>query len=142
DVLAEMDKTVELSSNNKGLTLALAINYGSRMEILDAVKKIVAELADPEVRAEAMRRAGVESLDDLITEDYFASKLYDSPAPDPDLLIRTGGEMRISNYLLWQLSYAELWITDVLWPDFTEETLREGIRVFQRRKRRFGGLNK
>ncbi|MBQ2850856.1 MAG: di-trans,poly-cis-decaprenylcistransferase [Thermoguttaceae bacterium] len=141
DVLAEMDKTVESSAQNTGLTLALAINYGSRLEIVDAVRAIVAELSDPASRAAALERAGVSTVDELIDERYFASRLYEPDAPDPDLLIRTGGEMRLSNYLLWQLSYSELWVTDVLWPDFTKETLWNAIRAFQKRKRRFGGLN-
>ncbi|MBR4834085.1 MAG: di-trans,poly-cis-decaprenylcistransferase [Thermoguttaceae bacterium] len=141
DVLAEMDKTVELSAANTGLTLALAINYGSRLEIVDAVKAIVAELSDPAARAAALEKAGVSTVDELIDERYFASRLYEPDAPDPDLLIRTGGEMRLSNYLLWQLSYSELWVSDVLWPDFTRETLWNAIRAFQKRKRRFGGLN-
>jgi undecaprenyl diphosphate synthase len=141
DVLAEMDKTVELSAKNTGLTLALAINYGSRHEIVDAVRSIVAELSDPAKRAAALEKAGVASVDELIDERYFASRLYEADAPDPDLLIRTGGEMRLSNYLLWQLSYSELWVSDVLWPDFTKETLWDAIRAFQKRKRRFGGLN-
>ncbi|MBQ9800584.1 MAG: undecaprenyl diphosphate synthase family protein, partial [Thermoguttaceae bacterium] len=117
------------------------INYGSRLEIVDAVRAIVAELSDPASRAAALERAGVSTVDELIDENYFASRLYEPDAPDPDLLIRTGGEMRLSNYLLWQLSYSELWVTDVLWPDFTKETLWNAIRAFQKRKRRFGGLN-
>ncbi len=141
DVLAEMDKTVEASANNDGLTLALAINYGSRLEIVDAARAIVAELSDPVSRAAALEKAGVSTVDELLDERYFASRLYEPDAPDPDLLIRTGGEMRLSNYLLWQLSYSELWVSDVLWPDFTKETLWNAIRAFQKRKRRFGGLN-
>lgn len=141
DVLAEMDKTVELSAKNTGLTLALAINYGARLEIVDAVRSIVSELSDPTSRAAALEKAGVSTVDELIDERYFASRLYEPDAPDPDLLIRTGGEMRLSNYLLWQLSYSELWVSDVLWPDFNKETLWDAIRAFQKRKRRFGGLN-
>lgn len=142
DVLKEMDETVALSAANTGLTLALAINYGSRPEIVDAVRSIANELSDPAKREAALRNAGVETLDELIDEKYFAQRLYDgADAIDPDLFIRTGGERRLSNYLLWQLSYAELWFTDVLWPDFTEQTLWEAVRDFQKRKRRYGGLN-
>lgn len=142
DVLTEMDKTISLTSANSGLTLSLAINYGSRPEIADAVRDIVVELLDPENRAKKMSLANVSNVSDLIDENYIASKLYDAEAPDPDLLIRTGGEQRLSNFLLWQLSYAELWFTDVLCPDFTPEHFREAIRWYQSRERRYGGLNK
>ncbi len=143
DVLKEMDETVAQSAANTGLTLALAINYGSRPEIVDAVRSIANELSDPTEREAALRAAGVETLDELIDEKYVAARLYDgADAIDPDLFIRTGGERRLSNYLLWQLSYAELWFTDVLWPDFTEQALWEAVRDFQKRKRRYGGLNK
>ena len=141
DAAREMDETIRLTANNAGLTLSLAINYGARQELVDAVRSIVADAVDPVKRADALRQAGVESLDELIDENYLASRLYDGDAPDPDLFIRTGGERRLSNYLLWQLSYAELWFSDVLWPDFTKETLWEAIQWFQTRKRRYGGLD-
>lgn len=141
DVLAEVDETVRLTSNNTGLTLALAINYGARAEIVDAVRSIAKQLVDSRLRTQILQSSGVSSLDELIDEKYVASHLYDGDAPDPDLFIRTGGEQRLSNYLLWQLSYAELWFTNVLWPDFTRNELLEAIRWFQSRQRRFGGLN-
>ncbi len=142
ETLAEMDETIRVTSSNTGMTLALAINYGSRAEIVDAVRRIVKELSNEKARDKAFENAGASSVDELITERYFASHLYDPDAPDPDLFIRTGGERRLSNYLLWQLSYAELWFDDVLWPDFTKEKLWEAIRWFQTRRRRFGGLDK
>ena len=99
------------------------------------------DLVDPEKRDAALRSAGLDSVEQLVDEKLIASRLYDGEAPDPDLFIRTGGELRLSNYLLWQLSYAELWFTDLLWPDFTAETLKEAILAFQRRRRRYGGLD-
>jgi undecaprenyl diphosphate synthase len=140
DVLAEMDKTVGITANNTGLTLALAINYGARQEIIDATRAIVDELLDPKKREATLRDRNVVSVEELIDERFFASKLYDPDAIDPDLFIRTGGEKRLSNYLLWQLSYAELWFTDVLWPDFTRNDLKEAIIWFQSRQRRFGDV--
>jgi len=141
DAMRETEETIRLASKNDGLTLALAIDYGARQELVDAVRSIVAEAIDPDKRAAALNRAGVQTLDELIDEKYLASKLYDGDAPDPDLFIRTGGERRLSNYLLWQLSYAELWFSEVLWPDFNKETLWEAIQWFQTRKRRYGGLD-
>ncbi len=142
DVFDTVDETMRLTADNTGLTLALAINYGSRAEFVDATRAIVAKLSVPEQRRQELQNAGVSTVDELIDERYIASHLYDGDAPDPDLFIRTGGEQRLSNYLLWQLSYAELWFTNVLWPDFTSEHLLEAIRWFQGRQRRFGGLVK
>lgn len=129
DVQAEMDESLRLSENNTGLTLCLAINYGSRTEIVDAVNAIVTRVL--EVSLDASK----------IDESTIANHLYTAGMPDPDLLIRTAGEMRISNYLLWQISYAELWVTETHWPDFTAETLHEACRDYAKRQRRFGGLN-
>lgn len=141
DILEAMDETVRLCSQNSGLVLRLAINYGSRAEIVDAVRAIVHELDDPQIRAELLKNAGKANIDDLIDEDYFASHLYTGGFPDPDLLIRTAHEFRLSNYLLWQLSYAEIWISDVLWPDFDRAELLKAIDSFCQRDRRYGGLN-
>lgn len=141
DAIKEMEETIRLTSNNDGLTLSLAIDYGARQELVDAVRSIVAEAIDPDKRAAALNQAGVRTIDELIDEKYLASRLYDGDAPDPDLFIRTGGERRLSNYLLWQLSYAELWFSDVLWPDFNKEALWEAIQWFRTRKRRYGGLD-
>lgn len=127
-VRRELDTTTRLSSANTGLILCLAINYGSRGEMLDAARRIAAEAA-----------AGVLDPSDL-TEERFADYLYTAGMPDPDLLIRTAGEMRVSNFLLWQISYAELYVTAVLWPDFREADLWEAIREYARRERRFGGI--
>jgi undecaprenyl diphosphate synthase len=129
DVLAEIDETTRLSRDNAGLTLCLAINYGSRTEIVDACRTL----------AERVRQG--ELTPGQIDEDAVNASLYTAGMPDPDLLIRTAGEMRISNYLLWQISYAELWVTPVLWPDFEPPVLRAALADFATRDRRFGGLN-
>ena len=126
--LAEMDKTVEMSAANTGTRLCLAINYGSRGEIVDAVRKIAEEVRDGNLQADA------------IDEQTIADHLYSAGMPDPDLLIRTAGEMRISNFLLWQISYAELWITDKCWPEFEIADFHQAIRDFAARDRRFGGI--
>ena len=128
-VLREMDKTIAMSQSNRGTRLCLAINYGGRSEMLDAVRRIAAKV-----------RAG-ELEPDNITEESLANHLYTAGMPDPDLLIRTAGEMRISNFLLWQISYAELWVTELCWPDFQIADLHQAIREFAARDRRFGGLN-
>lgn len=127
-VLCELDKTVEMSSQNNGMWLNLAINYGGRAEIVDAVRKIGQRVARNELRP------------DQIDEATISAMLYTAEAPDPDLLIRTAGEMRISNFLLWQISYAEIWVTEKCWPEFDESTLHAAIRAYASRQRRFGGL--
>jgi undecaprenyl diphosphate synthase len=127
-VLQELDKTVELSRTNTGLRLNLAINYGGRAELVDAMRSIAGDI-----------HAGRLS-PDSIDERTIAGRLYTSASADPDLLIRTAGEMRISNFLLWQISYAEIWVTDKCWPEFDEATLHEAIRAYAARQRRFGGL--
>jgi len=128
-VIREMDKTIEMSAANTGTRLCLAINYGGRGEIADAARQLAVDVL-----------AGVltpESID----EDQLARRLYTAGMPDPDLLIRTAGEMRISNFLLWQISYAELWVTERCWPEFDQDDLHQAIRDFAARDRRFGGLN-
>ena len=127
--LEEMDKTVRLTAGNGGMRLCLAINYGARTELLDAVRSIAAET-----------KAGRMHLSD-ITEQTIRAHLYTAGMPDPDLLIRTAGELRISNFLLWQISYAEIWVTEKCWPEFVEGDLHDAIREFARRDRRFGGLS-
>lgn len=126
----KMAFAVEYTKNNTDLVLNLAINYGSRAEILRAAKLLAVDLANGKVDP-----TGLEEKD-------FDSYLYTSGLPDVDLLIRPGGDMRISNFLLWQIAYAEIWLTDCFWPDFSPATLIEAVREFQRRDRRFGGLNK
>ncbi|MDZ4783815.1 MAG: polyprenyl diphosphate synthase [Planctomycetia bacterium] len=129
DVQREMDKTIELSAANTGLRLCLAVNYGARGEIVDGVRHLVAEA-----------RAG--RLDpEQVDEQRIADSLYTAGMPDPDLVIRTAGEQRISNFLLWQISYAEIWVTPRCWPEFAEPDLHLAIRDFAARDRRFGGLN-
>ena len=129
DVQAEMDTNIELSKTNTGLTLCLAINYGGRTELVDAVRTIAKQVQANELAPESIDEANIESA------------LYTAGMPDPDLLIRTAGEMRISNYLLWQISYAELWVTPKCWPDFDAGTLHAALRDFANRERRFGGLD-
>lgn len=114
------------TANNSGMTLAIAVNYGSRLEITDAVKSIAADVA-----------AGNLMPDD-IDEELIGSRLYTSDMPDPDLCIRTSGELRLSNFLLWQFAYTEFYITDVLWPDFDRYELARALISFQSRNRRFG----
>ena len=128
-VLREMDKTIELSSEHTGLRLCLAINYGGRQEMVDAVRSI----------ARAAREQRLDPED--VGEETIADHLYTAGMSDPDLLIRTAGEMRISNFLLWQISYAELWVTEHCWPEFREPDLHAAIRDFAARDRRFGGLS-
>ena len=128
--LEEMDRTVEACSANNGMTLCLAINYGSRAEIVNAVQRIGSKLISGELDI------------DQVTETVFANHLDTEGLPDPDLLIRTSGEMRISNFLLWQISYSEIWVTKTLWPDFGRQQLFEAIRDYASRDRRFGGLNR
>ncbi|MCS7306790.1 MAG: isoprenyl transferase [Thermoguttaceae bacterium] len=123
-----MEETIRLTSQNTGLHLCLAINYGARQELTDAVRRIAQEVQSGRLRS--------EQIDEQIISQY----LYTAGMPDPDLLIRTAGEMRLSNFLLWQCSYAELWVTERCWPEFDEELLRQAIRDYAARRRRFGGL--
>lgn len=128
-VLRELDITVELTRLNKGLTLCLALNYGARAEITDAVRLL----------AERVQRGELTPAD--IGEETISQALYTAGVPDPDLVIRTAGEMRLSNFLLWQISYAELYVTSVLWPDFRAPDLYAALREYARRERRFGGVD-
>jgi len=128
EVLAEIDENERLTRNNTGLTLCLAINYGARAEIVDAVRAIAGRVQRGELMPEQ------------IDESIISNSLYTAEMPDPDLLIRTAGEMRVSNYLLWQISYAELWVTERYWPEFGAELLHEALRDYAKRERRFGGL--
>jgi undecaprenyl diphosphate synthase len=130
DVLREMDKTVAMSAEKTGLSVCLAINYGARRELVDAVRSI----------ADLVKAGRLEP--GAIGEETLSAHLYTAGMRDPDLLIRTASEMRISNFLLWQISYAEIWVTDRCWPEFDETLLRQAIRDFASRDRRFGGLKK
>lgn len=124
----QLESAIEKSGGNTALTLTLALSYGARTEIADAAGKIAKEA-----------RAG--TLDPAtVGEETIAARLYTAGMPDPDLLIRTSGEMRVSNFLLWQISYAEIVVTPTLWPDFTKEDLFAAIREYARRERRFGGI--
>lgn len=126
----ELKSSIKRTQNNSGLILNLALNYGGRAEITSAVRRI----------SEAVVQGRLKPQD--ITEEIIDESLFTSGLPDPDLLIRTSGEMRLSNFLLWQLAYTEIVVTDCLWPDFNSEELVEAIMAFQKRERRFGGLTK
>ena len=129
-VREELQNAVDATAHNRGMRLNVAINYSGRAELVDAINAIV-EDARLEGRLRDLR----------IDEDAIASRLYTADLPDPDLLIRTSGEMRISNFLLWQIAYAELYVTDTLWPDFRRADLMHAILDYQKRDRRFGGLS-
>lgn len=129
DVLEGMDRLVAATAHNRRITLCLAMNYGARAEIVDAARSIARDVA-----------AGKLS-ESQVSEDLFSQRLTTHGLPDPDLLIRTAGEMRVSNYLLWQISYSEIHVTPTLWPDFGGEELHAAVREFASRSRRFGGLD-
>ncbi len=126
--IAEIQKTIDCSRNNEGMRLCLALNYGSRAEITDAVREIVRQASTGQIQPED------------VSETLVADHLYTKGMADPDLIIRTAGEMRLSNFLLWQSSYAELWVTEKCWPDFRQDDLIAALKNFASRDRRFGGL--
>jgi undecaprenyl diphosphate synthase len=125
DVREELDLAVQRTANAKGMLFNIALNYGGRTEIVDAARRAMASGLRP------------EDLD----EQTFESYLYTAGQPDPDLMIRTSGEMRVSNYLLWQIAYAEIYVTDTLWPDFRRHHLLEAVLAYQKRERRYGGIS-
>src|SRR5690348_15174417 len=129
-VRRELDAAVDATAANRGLVVNLAINYGGRAEIVDAINSIL-EVARLDGRIASLK----------FDEELISSNLYTSTCPDPDLLIRTSGEMRISNFLLWQIAYAELYVTETLWPDFTRRDLLQAVLAYQKRERRYGGLS-
>ena len=124
-VAGRIDWATDLTRNNTGLTFTIAFNYGGRAEIVDAVKRLVADGVKP----------------DKIDEKAIRARLYDADMPDPELMVRTSGEYRVSNFLLWELAYSELVFTDVLWPDFRKQDLADAIREYQARERRFGKVD-
>jgi undecaprenyl diphosphate synthase len=128
DVLRMMDEAVQLTKDNTALNLTIAFNYGARDEIARAARRIAEDVASGRIAPEE------------VTPERFSDHLDTSGLPDPDLLIRTSGELRLSNFLLWQLAYAEFVFVDAYWPDFSRETLEASIAEYQRRSRRFGGL--
>ena len=129
-VSKDLEWGMERTSRNTGLLFNIALNYGGRTELVDAFRKIYRQLD----------RNGYDP--DLLTEEIVSENLYTAGMPDPDLLIRTSGELRVSNFLLWQIAYAEIWVTDVLWPDFRRQHLYEAIIDYQKRERRYGGITK
>ena len=128
EIQEQIIKTENFTKNNTGIIMNIAVNYGSREELTGAVKSLCEKVSDGTLNKED------------ITAEMISEELYTGGQPDPDLIIRTSGEERISNFLLWQLAYAELWFTDKLWPDFTVKDLEEAICDFQQRGRRFGGV--
>ena len=125
DIQTELNEAIARTSGNRGMLFNIALNYGGRAEIVDAARHAIA--------------AGLRPED--LTEERFAGFLYTAGQPDPDLLIRTSGEMRVSNYLLWQIAYAEIYVTETLWPDFRRRHLLEAVLAFQKRERRYGGIS-
>ena len=128
DVQEELQRGIERTRERTGLLFNIALNYGGRAEITDAVRALVADTV----------RTGRDP--SSIEEHDLAARLYTAGQPDPDLLIRTSGELRISNFLLWQIAYAEIWVTDVLWPDFRRRHLLQAVADYQKRERRYGGI--
>ncbi|MBQ4544425.1 MAG: isoprenyl transferase [Oscillospiraceae bacterium] len=127
-IKALMERAEEESDNMTGMQVNVCLNYGARNEITNAVRRLVHDVAEGKISAES------------ISEDDIDSRLYSAGTPAPDLLIRPGGEMRLSNFLLWQLAYSEMYFTDKLWPEFDENELNRAIAAFQKRNRRFGGV--
>jgi len=127
----KLSSAKEATRTNDKLVFNLALNYGARQEILDAVRSLLVE---------SPSHPGWVDNSEPLTEELFSSRLYTQGLPDPDLLIRTSGEMRLSNFLLWQLSYAELYVTKKFWPDFTSKDFQAAIRIYQQRERRFGDV--
>ena len=127
-VRADVDRAMQQTAGNSGMQLAVALNYGGRAELVDAFNRIL-----DRVRNNGLATARVD-------EEMISQHLYTAGLPDPDLLIRTSGEMRVSNFLLWQIAYAEIYVTETLWPDFTRAQLFEALLDFQKRERRYGGL--
>jgi undecaprenyl diphosphate synthase len=125
DIQAELQEAIARTSGNRGMLFNIALNYGGRAEIVDAARRAI--------------EAGVRPED--LDETRFASFLYTAGQPDPDLMIRTSGEMRVSNYLLWQIAYAEIYVTDTLWPDFRRRHLIDAVLAYQKRERRYGGIS-
>src|SRR3954467_7752171 len=125
DIQDELRQAIERTAKNGGMLFNIALNYGGRAEIVDAARRVI--------------EAGIRPED--LDERRFASFLYTAGQPDPDLLIRTSGEMRVSNYLLWQIAYAEIYVTDTLWPDFRRRHLLEAVLAYQKRERRYGGIS-
>ena len=124
DIQDELNQAIRRTSTNGGMLFNIALNYGGRAEIVDAARRVI--------------EAGIRPED--LDEPRFASFLYTAGQPDPDLLIRTSGEMRVSNYLLWQIAYAEIYVTDTLWPDFRRRHLLDAVLAYQKRERRYGGI--
>ena len=140
DVQAKLQQTIDRTAGNTAMTMVVALRYSSRWEMTEAVKQIVAEVHDMEENPgnfiKKLLSGGIRQED--ITEEFISRHLATSFMPDPDLLIRTGGELRISNYLLWQIAYTELYFCDTYWPDFDEEALHKAIASYQSRQRRYG----
>jgi len=136
DIQEDIKRIERISRDNKELVLTVAVNYGGRAEIIDAVNRIIRKNFNQDL----LQNDEEPARENLISESELAENLYRPDLPEVDLLIRTGGEQRISNFLLWQISYAELYFTPVLWPDFGADDLKEALQDYTRRQRKFGGL--
>lgn len=130
EVRQDLDEAIELTSRNTGMVLSVALNYSARTELVDAFNKIRKGIQEGTIQ------------DEEITEATISKHLYTQGLPDPDLLIRTSGEMRVSNFLLWQIAYSEIWVTETCWPDFKRRDLLQAVIDFQKRERRYGGLGR
>ncbi|HLE22434.1 MAG TPA: isoprenyl transferase [Vicinamibacteria bacterium] len=138
DVVAALETGMERTHDNTGLLFNIALNYGGRAEIVDACRSLIREALTERSRASgSLVTEGQLTVDEQALSDH----MYTAGMPDPDLLIRTSGELRVSNFLLWQIAYAEIWVTDTLWPDFRKRQLFEGIIDYQKRDRRYGGIH-
>ncbi|HLD56065.1 MAG TPA: isoprenyl transferase [Candidatus Omnitrophota bacterium] len=126
NIQKKIDRNVEEMKTNKGLVLTLALNYSSRVEIIDAARRLCEKVSSGALKPEE------------ISESHFERELYTGGMPDPDLLIRTSGELRVSNFLLWQISYTEIYVSEKFWPDFTKEDFAQALKAYQKRERRFG----
>jgi len=126
NIQKKIDRNVEEMKTNKGLMLTLALNYSSRVEIIDAARRLCEKVSSGALKPEE------------ISESHFERELYTGGMPDPDLLIRTSGELRVSNFLLWQISYTEIYVSEKFWPDFTKEDFAQALKAYQKRERRFG----
>ena len=144
DVVSALETGMEKTHDNTGLVFNIALNYGGRAEIVDACRSLIREALEEHSRSHASPDSpdipGIPDIPD-INEQMLSEHMYTAGMPDPDLLIRTSGELRVSNFLLWQIAYAEIWVTDTLWPDFRKRDLFEAVVDFQKRDRRYGGIH-
>lgn len=140
DVVSVLETGMERTHDNTGLVFNIALNYGGRAEIVDACRSLIREALEEHSRSDTSLDPSINPSIN-VDEQMLSEHMYTAGMPDPDLLIRTSGELRVSNFLLWQIAYAEIWVTDTLWPDFRKRDLFEAVIDFQKRDRRYGGLH-